>query len=95
MSKTDARLRMRIHECKPGLHNFSEEMNKECNNTAGSFECVCTDGYQLSTNSGNATCERISASSTDSVDPSVIAGIAISILVVVGLICLLLVFLLR
>ena len=83
------------NDCEPGLHNCSEKMNKVCKNTPGSPECVCTQGYQLSTNSGNATCERIRASSTDSTNPSVIAGIAISILVVVGLTCFLLVFLLR
>ena len=70
-------------------------MNEECKNTPGSFECVCTDGYQFNTNAAAPTCERTSASSSGSVGTTVIAGIAVSILVVVGLTCFLVVVFLR
>ena len=86
-------------ECESGRHNCSQDMNKECKNTPRSFACVCTKGYQLSTDSGSPTCERINATSrsndSDRVDPAVIAGIVVAILLVVGLSCFLLVFLLR
>ena len=83
------------NECQDGEHDCLEEMNKECKNTPGSFECVSTDGYQLNTSADTPTCERTGGSSSDSVNSAVIAGIAVSILVVVGLACFLLVVFLR
>ncbi len=34
-----------IDECEENFHNCSALM--ECVNTPGSFECVCTRGYEL------------------------------------------------
>ena len=33
-----------IDECEDGLDNC-DSLNGECNNTDGSFECYCRDGY--------------------------------------------------
>ena len=33
-----------VDECETGMNNC-ESMNANCNNTDGSFECYCRDGY--------------------------------------------------
>ena len=34
-----------VDECAEGTHNCSSELKRECQNTNGSFDCVCDSGY--------------------------------------------------
>ena len=36
-----------IDECATGVHNCSSEGWQICNNTEGSFECVCKPGFYM------------------------------------------------
>ena len=102
-NKMDEHVKMRM-SVSMEKHNCLEEMREVCKNTLGSFECVCTEGYELSTDS--LRCERICASASDTtditmiagsdnVDTAVIAGIAVPVVALVGLSCFLLGFFLR
>ena len=35
-----------FNECGNGTNSNCESRNAECNNTFGSFECYCRDGYR-------------------------------------------------
>ncbi|CAH1243104.1 FBN2 [Branchiostoma lanceolatum] len=47
-----------IDECADGTHKCDENA-KECHNTLGSYECICKEGYSLSTAHGGRRCHDV------------------------------------
>ena len=45
-----------VNECTDGSNPCEDERNSTCQNTVGSYACVCDVGYQLRNSAGNWTC---------------------------------------